>query len=53
MRAPWEAPVPDLDLAVKSPGVPGDVVPVVAARAAGVPVWSEIELGGARSCPTR
>jgi UDP-N-acetylmuramoylalanine--D-glutamate ligase len=44
VRAPWEAPVPDRDLVVKSPGVPDDVVPVVAARAAGTPVWSEIEL---------
>jgi UDP-N-acetylmuramoylalanine--D-glutamate ligase len=50
VRAPWEAPVPDLDLAVKSPGVPDDVVPVVAARAAGTPVWSEIELA-ARELP--
>jgi len=29
---------------VKSPGVPGDAPPVRAARAAGVPVWSEVEL---------
>ncbi|HEX2508288.1 MAG TPA: UDP-N-acetylmuramoyl-L-alanine--D-glutamate ligase [Miltoncostaeaceae bacterium] len=50
VRAPWAAPVPDVELAVKSPGVPGDVVPVVAARAAGVPVWSEIELA-ARQLP--
>jgi len=50
VRAPWEAPVPDVELAVKSPGVPGDVVPVVAARTAGVPVWSEIELA-ARELP--
>jgi UDP-N-acetylmuramoylalanine--D-glutamate ligase len=32
-------------LVVKSPGVPGDAPPVVAARAHGVPVISEIELG--------
>ena len=50
MRAPWDAPVPDVDLAVKSPGVPGDVAPVLGARAAGVPVWSEIELA-ARELP--
>ena len=50
VRAPWDAPVPDLDLAVKSPGVPGDVVPVLGARTAGVPVWSEIELA-ARELP--
>ena len=50
VRAPWTAPVPDVDLAVKSPGVPGDAVPVVAARTAGIPVWSEIELA-ARELP--
>jgi UDP-N-acetylmuramoylalanine--D-glutamate ligase len=32
-------------LVVKSPGVPGENPLVVAARARGVPVWSEIELG--------
>jgi UDP-N-acetylmuramoylalanine--D-glutamate ligase len=46
VRAPWDAPVPGVDLVVKSPGVPGEVAPVAAARAAGVPVWSEIELAG-------
>ncbi len=50
VRAPWDAPVADIDLVVKSPGVPGDAVPVAAARAAGVPVWSEIELA-ARELP--
>ncbi len=35
----------DVDVLIKSPGVPGEAAPVVAARAAGVPVWSEIELG--------
>ena len=35
---------------MKSPGVPGDVAPVLGARAAGVPVWSEIELA-ARELP--
>ena len=35
---------------VKSPGVPGEVAQVAAARAAGVPVWSEVELA-ARMLP--
>jgi UDP-N-acetylmuramoylalanine--D-glutamate ligase len=35
---------------IKSPGVPGDASPVVAARSAGVPVWSEVELA-ARMLP--
>lgn len=48
--APFDGAVPDVDLVVKSPGVPGDVAPVAAARAAGVPVWSEIELA-ARELP--
>ncbi|MFL6039535.1 MAG: Mur ligase family protein [Gaiellaceae bacterium] len=34
-----------VDLLVKSPGVPGDSPLPAAARARGVPVWSEIELG--------
>jgi len=34
-----------IDLVVKSPGVPGETELVVRARALGVPVWSEIELG--------
>jgi len=33
------------DVLVKSPGVPGEVPLVAAARTAGVPVWSEVELG--------
>ena len=33
------------DLVVKSPGVPGETSLVTGARALGVPVWSEIELG--------
>jgi UDP-N-acetylmuramoylalanine--D-glutamate ligase len=33
------------ELVVKSPGVPGDAPLVAAARARGIPVWSEIELG--------
>src|SRR5438270_10854990 len=32
-------------LVVKSPGVPGENPLVVAARARGIPVWSEVELG--------
>ncbi len=35
---------PDPDLVVKSPGVPEEAEPVVAARRRGVPVWSEVEL---------
>jgi UDP-N-acetylmuramoylalanine--D-glutamate ligase len=34
-----------VDLLVKSPGVPGERPLVVAARARGIPVWSEVELG--------
>jgi len=34
-----------VDVIVKSPGVPGDRPLLVAARARGLPVWSEIELG--------
>src|SRR5690242_6188504 len=34
-----------VELVVKSPGVPDDAPPVVAAREAGVPVISEIVLG--------
>jgi len=35
----------DVDLLVKSPGVPGERPLVVAARERGIPVWSEVELG--------
>jgi UDP-N-acetylmuramoylalanine--D-glutamate ligase len=35
----------DVDLLVKSPGVPGEAPVVAAARERGVPVWSEVELG--------
>jgi UDP-N-acetylmuramoylalanine--D-glutamate ligase len=34
-----------IDLVVKSPGVPNDAPPIVAARASGIEVISEIELG--------
>jgi UDP-N-acetylmuramoylalanine--D-glutamate ligase len=44
VRAPSAAPVPGVDLVVKSPGVPAEAAPVAAARAAGAPVWSEVEL---------
>ncbi len=37
--------VDDVDLLVKSPGVPSEVPLVAAARARGVAVWSEVELG--------
>ncbi len=50
VRAPWSEPVEGVDLVVKSPGVPGAAPPVAAARAAGAPVWSEIELA-ARELP--
>ncbi len=50
VRAPFDGEVGEIDLLVKSPGVPGDAPPVAAARAAGVPVWSEIELA-ARELP--
>ncbi len=44
VRAPFAAPVAGVDLVIKSPGVPSAATPVAAARAAGVPIWSEIEL---------
>jgi UDP-N-acetylmuramoylalanine--D-glutamate ligase len=34
-----------VDVLVKSPGVPGENALVTAARAQGLPVWSEVELG--------
>src|SRR5439155_6040906 len=34
-----EARVQDVDLVVKSPGVPGEAPPAAAARARGIPVW--------------
>lgn len=42
----WEPGIlAGVDLVVKSPGVPGGAEPVAAARAAGIPVISEVELG--------
>jgi UDP-N-acetylmuramoylalanine--D-glutamate ligase len=35
----------DVDLVVKSPGVPGESSLPTSARARGIPVWSEVELG--------
>jgi UDP-N-acetylmuramoylalanine--D-glutamate ligase len=35
----------DVDLVVKSPGVPGEHELVVEARARGIEIWSEVELG--------
>jgi UDP-N-acetylmuramoylalanine--D-glutamate ligase len=35
----------DVELLIKSPGVPGESPLPAAARARGVPIWSEIELG--------
>ncbi|MGH3011708.1 MAG: Mur ligase family protein [Gaiellaceae bacterium] len=37
--------VSDVDLLVKSPGIPSEAPLVAAARARGVTVWSEVELG--------
>lgn len=47
-----EAAFADTALVVVSPGVPAGIAPVAAARAAGVPVWGELELA-ARHCPAR
>ena len=41
-----------IDVLVKTPGVPGDRPLVVAARARGIPVWSEVELGYRWLAPT-
>jgi UDP-N-acetylmuramoylalanine--D-glutamate ligase len=43
-------PVDGVTALVKSPGIPGEAPQVAAARAAGVPVWSEVELA-ARMMP--
>jgi UDP-N-acetylmuramoylalanine--D-glutamate ligase len=34
-----------VELLIKSPGVPGDSLLAAAARARGIPIWSEVELG--------
>ncbi|MGI9539277.1 MAG: NAD-binding protein, partial [Miltoncostaeaceae bacterium] len=44
VRPSTTEPVGGVDLVVKSPGVPGQAPPVAAARAASLPVWSEVEL---------
>jgi UDP-N-acetylmuramoylalanine--D-glutamate ligase len=44
---PWGAvPTAGVTALIKSPGVPADAPPVLAARDAGVPIWSEVELAG-------
>jgi UDP-N-acetylmuramoylalanine--D-glutamate ligase len=40
-----EALLDGIELLVKSPGVPGEAPLVEAARARGIPIWSELELG--------
>ncbi|MDX6449103.1 MAG: UDP-N-acetylmuramoylalanine--D-glutamate ligase [Gaiellaceae bacterium] len=40
-----EEALDDVELVVKSPGVPADAPLVRAARARGIPIWSEVELG--------
>ena len=45
-----DVPVADVTALIKSPGVPGEAQPVRDARAAGVPVWGEVELA-ARMLP--
>ena len=40
-----EALLDDVELLIKSPGVPGESPLPAAARARGIPVWSEVELG--------
>ena len=40
-----EALLEGVELVVKSPGVPAESPPIVAARSRGIPVWSEVELG--------
>jgi len=44
IRTNFDGAVTDVDLVVKSPGVPEEAAPVAAAHAAGIPVISEIEL---------
>jgi UDP-N-acetylmuramoylalanine--D-glutamate ligase len=40
-----EALLDDVELLIKSPGVPGESPLPAAARARGIPIWSEVELG--------
>jgi UDP-N-acetylmuramoylalanine--D-glutamate ligase len=40
-----EGAVGDVDVVIKSPGVPAEAPPVARARERGIPVWSEVELG--------
>jgi UDP-N-acetylmuramoylalanine--D-glutamate ligase len=40
-----ESLLEDVELLIKSPGVPGESPLPAAARARGIPIWSEIELG--------
>jgi UDP-N-acetylmuramoylalanine--D-glutamate ligase len=40
-----ESVIEGVDLLVKSPGVPGESALPAAARARGIPIWSEVELG--------
>ena len=42
----------DIEVVVKSPGVPGDVALVAEARRRDIPVWSEVELGYRLLAPT-
>ncbi|MGZ4292026.1 MAG: Mur ligase family protein [Gaiellaceae bacterium] len=41
-----------VDVVIKSPGVPGEVPLLASARARGIPVWSEVELGYRLLAPT-
>jgi UDP-N-acetylmuramoylalanine--D-glutamate ligase len=41
----WEHLPDGIGLVIKSPGVPAEAAPVLAARERGIPVWSEVELG--------
>jgi len=41
-----------VELLVKSPGVPGEAPLLAAARARGIPVWSELELGWSLLAPS-
>ena len=43
VRAPFDGPVDEAQLVVKSPGVPSAATPVAAARASGIPIISEVE----------